>query len=413
MRHVGSALSACAFLALFSFGFAPSAQASAGWNVEILDAGNSQGMYTSTMVWENQHHVFNQGTETAESVLRHGWYEPRVGQWQFETLDKGNSSGVLSSTFAWYQQQHVFNVGVEGGTHTLRHGWYEPSFGQWQFETLDRGFGDGGFSAATTYAGQQHVFGHGVDNGQDVVRHGWYDAAVGVWRFETLDPGGSAGLGLSTMTWGQQLHIFGVGQPLLHMNHTWQHGPLRHGWYEPLIGRWQFETLDPDPWGLDVLAVHFPMLGGRRTISAFVGGDGRQNVAYLRAEEGVYDTESTLRLGWYDGAAWQFVDTKDLMIDPSHPINGLGFGGYALETVGTRYGSHTELFTHDSWNLHHGWWDGASWHPETLGKPYQGGQMSAVVYGPTPQLHVFNRGFDSGPPASPYGLRHMWYDPIG
>ncbi len=287
-----------AFLAGEEIVSAP-ATAAPGWNTETLDYGNSTGNWSSTTYYPvfEQHHVFNQGMEAGTPVLRHGWFQPGFSSWKFETLDAGISTGTDTVTVVYGNQHHVFTQGLidpDFGITALRHGWFDPSVGVWQFETLDEMVSSGSSPATAVFIGHLEVFNDARSwlMNYPGIRHGWYD---GTWHFESLDGAllsgeeGSSGLvNAAAVAPDGNLNVFSYG---------WSPGSqempvLRHGWFDPAVGVWQFERF----------SLYHPQV-------ALASFNGHFEVFLIYPD---FPEAPALYHAWWDGQAWHWEWPGDL-----------------------------------------------------------------------------------------------------
>lgn len=192
------------------------------WFSETLDAVGSSGSGVSVSIYAGQLHLF--GRATTGAGWRHLWFD---GAWNAETLDAAGTSGASSDSmiFAGNGELQVFGPATGGG---LRHGWFTPGAG-WFFETLGASVTTGENPVAFMYGSQLQVLADGTAPG--VTGQVFYDGTA--WIPATLD----AGTDPSQLLWSGDgaLHVFGAPAA---------GGGVRHGWYSPVAGQWNYETLD-------------------------------------------------------------------------------------------------------------------------------------------------------------------------
>jgi hypothetical protein len=229
-------------------------------------------------------------------------------------------------------------------------------------------------------------------------------AGVPTWHFETLDGAGSAktghtndlvGLNNTTVVFNGQLHAF---------TRDGTHNSLRHDWFDGTS--WHFETVDghgstkagaatTHDVGLDTAATVF---GGKLH---FVTLDG---------------TTSSLRHDWFDGTTWHFETLDGSASAKPGAITTDEVGeDNAVAVVGTQLHVFSYDFTFGSASLRHDWWDGTSWHFETLDgagstKPgsldHDVGQGTSVtVFNGQPHVFTLDNSAST--------LRHEWSDGAG
>ena len=217
------------------------------------------------------------------------------------------------------------------------------------------------------------------------------------WRFETNDgAGGNAsghlpadiGAGASTVTYAGVPHVFSYDQ---------DNGNLRHDWWDGR--RWNAETLD----GAGVNASGTVDADVGRHTSALIYG-GLPHVFYYDA------THGDLRHAWWDGRHWRYEITDGSA--------GAVASGRVTRDVGETpatgtYGIQLHVYDYDVTNgdLRHAWWDGHSWHAETLDGNTDdavgrrsvdaGRDVALTLYTGTPHTWYYD--------ATNGNLRHGWW----
>ncbi|RIK09073.1 MAG: hypothetical protein DCC49_07620 [Acidobacteria bacterium] len=259
------------------------------WAFETLDAGVSIGSGVATVVFGDQHHVFNAGTDTGQSALRHGWFDPTVGTWQFETVDFGKSDSTSPGSGVIYDDQlHVFASAPTGDVfpgRELRHGRRDSVSGIWAFETLDpyeenSGCENSGLGSAIVGSdGNLNWFGErlcnnilGIPNQIPELRHAWYDAAG--WHYETLNRYDDSPSIPSTSSFHGNSEVFGRSAELFPCGH--HGGCLGHMWWD---GAWHVDYPDLDTAGVNPVSTStYPTFDQLHAF--FAGGSGLRHVWY-------------------------------------------------------------------------------------------------------------------------------------
>lgn len=376
-RRVVTVVTLCAALACGTV-----APAAAGtWRFDTIDGtvaspsgriASQVGTDSSAVVWRDHPHVFHRDATSGD--LRHSWWSATT--WRSETLDGNgrtdgrttNDVGHATAAVVWNDTPHVFHVDRTNAD--LRHSWWTPA--GWRSETLDgrcsaqlvcaisgaRDVAVDAHVAAVVFNGVPHVLYRDATDGD--LRHGWWSPAAGSWQFVTLDGHTTDPAGRVDRAVGADPSVVVWGGQLHVFHRDATARALRHAYWSP--DGWRFSTLDGR--GSALVGATRDDVGVDTTAFA---RDAGPHVVYRDV------TTRSLRHAFWTGQAWAFEDLDGRAAIAAPGRVGVDVGAPAAFTW--RGTPHVVYRAGD--DVRHAWWSPDGWRFEALDGACLSGECAA------------------------------------
>ncbi len=348
------------------------------WHYETVDQASRIGWYASLALdGSDRPHISYCDSVYVCHDLKYAWHDGI--DWQVETVDNvGRVGGHTSLALDSLGRPHISYYDLENDS--LKYAQHDGM--GWQIETID-GPGVGYYiSLALDNSGQPHISYH--DHSPGSLKYAWRDETG--WHVETVD---------SDTHGHTSLALDSLGQP--HISYYWTY----YGDFYEDSGI-KYARRDETGW-------HFEMVDnwGSGQVSLTLDSSDRPHIGYRRTSYHVGDInqeEIALMYAWRDGTSWhtEIVDGGE----------GLGYStSLALDEAGR---PHISANRGGSGELEYVWYDGTIWHVETVDSAGWVGDFNSLAltcppteaiqgYG-TSQSHISHHDWYNG------DLKHTWYD---